>query len=186
LRRLVLASAALALLGGCGDRAAERAGCARTATHEVSWSSAEAPDVITATAEGPSCAQAVVTWVLRDAGGDPLWAFASTYFKMTRGGVPPEGAPEPSGEEIDRFLAGWADATEIRTSQLPVWRAEAATLTESAATFAYETPLAREGYEMLRERDLAMLCYQAALEATQCLIIDPSTHAPAMIVAYGP
>ncbi|MEZ6022191.1 MAG: hypothetical protein R3C16_01975 [Hyphomonadaceae bacterium] len=37
---------------------------------------------------------------------------------------------------------------------------------------------------MLRAGDLPMLCYAAAVEASQCLIIDPLSHAPAMIVAF--
>ena len=38
---------------------------------------------------------------------------------------------------------------------------------------------------MLRARNLRMICYAAAVEATQCLVIDPASHAPTMIVAYG-
>jgi len=48
------------------------------------------------------------------------------------------------------------------------------------------TPFDRETYEMLRARNLAMICYAAAVEASQCLIIDPGSQAPTMIVAYGP
>lgn len=166
--------------------AATEAGCARTATHEVSWTSADAPDVITTRAEGPTCAQAVVTFVARNQAGDPLWAFASTYYDMTAGGVPPEGAPAVTPQQVDAFLDGWADVTVGRSNELPEWREGFATLTESATTFAYETPFDRDVYEMLRARNLPMICYAAAVEATQCLIVDPASGAPTMIVAYGP
>jgi hypothetical protein len=176
-------------LSSCGqprDSAVSAEGCARAATHEVSWTNADAPDVITARSEGPTCAQAVVTFVARNAEGDPLWAFASTYYDLTVGGVAPEDAAPVSEAEMDRFLSGWADVTQMRSSELPTWREGAATLTESATTFAYETPFDRETYEMLRARDLPMICYAAAAEATQCLIVDPASQAPTMIVAYGP
>jgi len=39
---------------------------------------------------------------------------------------------------------------------------------------------------MLRARNLPMICYAAAAEASQCLIVDPASHAPTMMVAYGP
>lgn len=186
MRRFAIGLAAL-LMSACGqpqDNA--HSGCAGGATHEVAWTSAEAPDVITTRSDGPSCAQAVVTLVARNAGGDPLWAFASTYYEMTAGGAPPPGAPVPTQADIDRFLADWANVTEMRSSALPEWREGAATLSESAETFSYDTPFERETYEMLRQRDLPMICYAAAAEASHCLIIDPLSHEPTRIVAYGP
>lgn len=184
--RLVFMLAALAL-SACGNQEeAARAGCAGAATHDVSWSNANAPDTITTTASGPSCVQAVVTFVARNAGGDPLWTFSSTYYDLTTGGVAPEGAPAVSDEQMQTFLRGWADVTVSSSNTLPEWRADAATLTESASTFAYDTPFERETYEMLRARNLAMICYAAAVEATQCLVIDPASNAPTMIAAYGP
>lgn len=188
MRRVLFVFAALAL-AACGQQqqTARSAGaCARSATHQVTWSNAEAPDVITTSSNGPSCAQAVVTFVARNAAGDGLWAFASPYYDLTAGGSPPENAARVSNEDMDRFLQGWANVSEMRTGELPQWRADAATLTESATTFAYETPFDRETYERLRASNLPMICYASAVEATQCLIIDPASNAPAKMVAYGP
>lgn len=187
--RLLLLVAALAL-SACGPMgggtASDTSACARSATHEAAWTTEGAPDTVTARSEGPSCAQAVVTLVVRNSNGDPLWAFASTYYDMTMGGIPPEGAAAVSNEQMDEFLAGWANVTTMRSNELPEWREGVATLTESATTFAYDTPFDREVYEMLRARNLPMICYAAAVEASQCLIVDPASHAPTMIVAYGP
>lgn len=187
MRRVLLVIAALAL-AACGQQSntTTTEGCARSATHEVAWTNAQAPDVITTRSDGPSCSQAVVTFVARTAQGDALWAFASTYYDLTAGGAPPEGAPPVTEEQMDTFLAGWADVTEMRSSDLPEWRADAETLSASAQTFSYDTPFDRETYEMLRARNLAMICYAASVEGTQCLIIDPPTNAPIMMVAYGP
>ncbi len=87
---------------------------------------------------------------------------------------------------MDGFLASWADVTEMRSGALPQWRADAATLTESAETFAYETPFDRETYETLRARDLPMVCYAAGAEAVRCLIMDPASNTPSLMAAYGP
>ncbi len=186
MRVFLLAVAALTL-AACGQQsAATGEACERVATHEVAWSSETAPDTITTRSEGPSCAQAVVTFVARNAGGNPLWTFASTYYDLTAGGVAPENTPVVSGEQMDAFLAGWANVTASTSNTLPEWREGVATLTESATTFSYDTPFDRETYEMLRARNLRMICYAAAVEATQCLVIDPASHAPTMVVAYGP
>jgi hypothetical protein len=186
MRHTVLAIAALALIA-CGQQQNPTAqGCARTATHEVTWTSESAPDVITTRAEGPTCVQAAVTFVVRNAGGDALWAFASTYYDLHAGGMAPDDASAVSNEQMDAFLAGWANVSEMRTAELPEWREGVATLTDSAATFAYDTPFDRETYEMLRRRNLRMICYAAAVEASQCLIVDPVSNAPTMIVAFGP
>jgi hypothetical protein len=187
MQRFAIALAALALAAcGQGQQSSNTAdaGCARVATHEVTWSNASAPDVITTRGEGPSCSQAVVTFVMRNANGDALWAFASTYYDLRYGGAPPPNAEPVSADQVDEFLAGWANVTESRSGTLPEWRAGSETLT--APTFAYDTPFERETYEMLRTRDLPMICYAAAVEGSQCLIIDPATNTPIMIVAYGP
>ena len=188
--RLFIVILASLASSACGQlqQGAESAsnGCARSATHNVTWTSAEAPDTIIASSEGPTCAQAVVTLAGRNSAGDPLWAFASTYFDMTLGGRPPEGAQPVDEAEMDEFLASWANVTEMRSGDLPQWREDAATLTASADTFAYETPFDRETYEMLRERNLPMVCHASGAEAVQCLIVDPATNAPAIMAAYGP
>lgn len=160
--------------------------CAHTHVNEIAWTNSETPDVITTSAEGPSCDQAVVLFVIRNADGDPLWTHASTYYDMTTGGGPIEGAPPATDADIERFLAGWADVDISRSNELPEWREGVATLTESAETFAYDTPYERETYEMLRARELPTLCFAGGAEAAHCLVIDPLSNAPTMIVAYGP
>lgn len=187
--RYLACAFALLAVSACGERqtsSTTTSACERVATHELTWSDANAPDTITTRSEGPTCAQAAVVFVARNANGDPLWTFASTYFDMTSGGIPPEDAPTVSDEQMDEFLAGWVNVSATTSNTLPEWREGVATLTESATTFAYDTPFDRETYEMLRARNLPMFCYAAAVEATQCLFVDPVSQAPTMIVAYGP
>lgn len=184
MRTLVFVLAALALVG-CDRPRAVDAGCTREVTREVSWSGA-APDSITASSSGPSCLQAIVTLAIRNAGGDALWVHAAPYYDMVVGGAPPPDAPVVSGQRMDEFLSAWAEPTLATTDTLPEWREGAESLAESADTFSYDTAFDRPTYEQLRARALPMLCYAAAVEATRCLIVDPQSGAPTMIVAYGP
>lgn len=181
--------AALTLLAACAQpdqapRADAGPGCERTATAERTWSNAQAPDRITARAEGPTCAQAVVTLVIRNANGDPLWAVASTYEAMNVGGRYDAPAEIPA-TEVEAFLASWIDVTERRSAAMPAWPEDAESLAAAGDGMAYYTEFSREGYERARERDLPLICYAAGVESSQCLIIDPATNAPAAFVALG-
>lgn len=189
MRRMVLSAAAL-FVCACGQQTQTASapaveGCARSATHQVAWTNSDTPDTITVRAQGPSCVQAVVTFIARNAHGDPLWTFISTYHDMTTGGVAPEGAPAVSPAQIDRFLVGWANVTAQTSGRLPEWR-EGAENIGSNGRLTYNTSFSRQSYEAMRQRNLRMICYAAAVDATQCLVVDPSSNAPAMIVAYGP
>jgi hypothetical protein len=188
--RTIFLALALSALAACGQTetatpSATASGCAREATHQVAWTGAEATDVVTARSEGPSCAQAVVTLVIRNANGDALWAFASKHVDLTMGGAGPEGAPDVTDEQMDAFLQGWANVSMMRSTELPEWRADAETLSASVQELSYDTPFNREAYEMLRTSDLPLLCYAAGAESSQCLIIDPASNSPIMIVAFG-
>ena len=65
-------------------------------------------------------------------------------------------------------------------------KADKPSLAESVEGLSYSTEFERETYEMLRARNLRQLCYAAAAEASQCLVMDPATNSPIMIVAFGP
>ena len=189
MRQIILGAAALCLCA-CGQQtqtasAPSGAGCARTAAHDVSWTDPHGADTVTTRADGPSCLQAAVSLVVRDARGDPLWTFISTYYDMTTGGVAPRDAPAVSPEQTDRFLASWANVTTQSSAQLPQWP-ERAPAIASPGGLIYSTALSREAYEAIRQRNLRMICYAAAVDATQCLVIDHASNAPTMIAAYGP
>lgn len=190
MRFLALGLIALAL-GACGQAGQTQQhgateSCARTAAHEVTWSQDGAPDVITTASSGPSCKQAIVTWTLRNAQGDALWVHAGTFYDMTAGGAPPADAPAVSNEQMDVFLNGWADVTTNHSGELPEWKEGVASLSESVQGLSYDTPFDRETYEAMRARNLPQLCFAAAVEGSQCLIMDPATHSPIVIVTFGP
>jgi hypothetical protein len=93
--RILLLAAALALSACAPANTPEQSAsaCERIATHDATWSNETSHDTVTTSrSDGPTCAQAVVTFVARNsANGDPLWTFASTYYDMTMGGIPPDG-----------------------------------------------------------------------------------------------
>lgn len=186
MRVLICGLLAMAL-GACGEQTQQNAesGCARSATHEVDFTAADTPETVAARAEGPSCAQAFVVLTVRNSEGDPLWITSNTYYDLAEGGVPLE--PEPvSDERMDEFLQELANVSMLKSGELPAWPEGAASLAESITEgFAYYTELPRESYEMLRERDLPMLCYAAAMEASHCIVMDPLSNAPIMIVGFG-
>ena len=188
MRRTILGAVAL-LLCACGQQpptatTSALGGCDRSATHQVIWTDAQAPDTITVRAEGPRCAQAVVSFVARDAQGDPLWTFINTYHDMTTGGVATDDTPAVSAEQVDHFLADWANVTAQTSGQLPEWRAGAENVGSNGG-LTYATSFSRESYEAMRQRNSRMLCYAAAIAATQCLVVDPASDSPVMIVAFG-
>lgn len=167
---------------GAGDA------CTRNATHAVTWSNEGEPDTVSAISEGPSCAQAVVTLVVRNANGDPLWTFANTYYDLHTGGAPPPGvtAPAVTVETMEKFLDSFADVTTMQSSQLPDWAEGAEGPADAARPFHYSTAYQRDTYEALRAGNRPLICYAAAAEATQCLIKDPASNSAAVIVAFGP
>lgn len=189
MRRTVLGAAAV-LVCACGEQTQTASApasehCARDASHQIVWSDPHAPDTVSVRSEGPSCVQAVVRLIVRDAQGDPLWQFISTYHDMTTGGRATQDAPAVSPQQVDRFLASWANVTAQTSARLPRWPEGAANVADNGA-LRYRTGFSRESYEAIRQRDLRMICYAAGVDATQCLVIDPSSNAAAMIVAYGP
>ena len=187
-RQIVLAAAALCVCA-CGQQTTQApqaaSGCALSATQHVTWSNAETPDTITTRADGPACARAVVSFTVLDARGNSVWRFNSTYHDMTVGGAAPADAPAVSPEQAARFLASWTNVTVQTSDRLPEWRDGAAEIVGQGG-LRYSTALTRERYEAMRHGNLRMICYAAAVDTTQCLVIDPTSNSPTMIAAYGP
>ena len=194
MRNFLIASACALLLSACGQpqqqaqrTATQPNACARVTTHEVDFTQNPGNDVITARSEGPSCAQASVTFTVRADTGDLLWVFSNTYYDMTAGGTPPpDGAPAVTDAQMDEFLRGWANVRLQTSGDLPEWKASAASLAASVQGMSYNTEFSRDVYEAMRASNRPLLCYAAAAEAVQCLIVDPATNSPAVIAAYGP
>lgn len=185
--RWIIIAAAATLLSACGDRHqdAQASACVLEAVHTVTWSNAAAPDTVHTSAEGPSCDQAIVVFTVRNASGDPLWTFANTYYDITAGGSPPPESDPATDADVQAFLASWANVTLLSSEELPAWTEAMSRPGEGVEPLGYESPFDRETYEALRTRGLGTICYAVAVAAVQCLVIDPASNSPTVLVAYG-
>jgi hypothetical protein len=158
--------------------ATQPAGCTREVTRNVRFSDDDTDDTLTVSASGPACGQAVLHLTIRAANGDPLWAFATIWKDMGR-------SENPTPQDVDAFLAQWATVELKKSGTLPEWREGAGSLEESEQGGSMSTPYGREAYEALRARDLPLLCFLNSMESSQCLIVDPASHAPTAIIFMG-
>lgn len=184
--RFYLLGALSLALAACGQsqQAASDGACALNATHEITWSNPAAADTVTATATGPTCAQAVVTLVVRDVEGDPLFAFASTYAEMSTGGRA-DADLDVEQANVQTFLDSWADVTMNTSGELPAWAEGAEGPRGVDEVPYYSTFLDRDFYETLRERNLPQLCFAEGIETSTCIVIDQESNRPLTIVTFG-
>ncbi len=130
--------------------------CDLAQMHAVTFSSAQAPDIVEARAVGPDCAHAVALLTLRGADGAVHWAWAAPLYPTFGDAFAPRG-DAPTREEVSAFLTRWAALTPARTSAAPAWREEV------------ETPLPRALYDDIRARDAPMLCLLSGVARETCL-----------------
>lgn len=189
--RALLLAAAAGLLAACSQPATETPveaaadeGCMREYSRQVTFSNSQQPDTISVTAEGPNCRQAVVTLVLRNAAGDPLWVLASLYSNM--GPLDPQQAQDASFEQVDNFLRDWATGAALTTRNSPEWPETAASLQEAdSGGGVYWTPYQREAYQAIRDRNLPMICFTNGWESSECIIVDPGSNQPTVFLRFG-
>jgi hypothetical protein len=186
--RLLIVSVALLALGACNrlqqEASAPANGCARSVTHEVSFTDSAAPDVFTANAEGPTCDQAIVSLTLRAADGTPLMTTSDIYLNIRFGGGRPPDAEPTTPAQMDEFLTGWANVSELKSGTLPAWAPGASG--PDGDGMSYSSDFGQEAYELMRARDATMLCYAAGMESSSCIVVDPATNTPIKLVTFGP
>lgn len=163
MRFALLALAALTL-SACGERQiAEPGDCTFTATRELSWPEGDARVTVIARSEGRDCDTAIATLDLHSADGRALHSFTSPYSDI---------APSLAREDAERFIASWADATQMRSAALPEWGASMAYPGEGVQALPYRSRLERPEYEAMRARNLATVCVATALDATECFVME--------------
>ncbi len=154
--RIALLLLPLALLA-CGQ---ERiAGCELTATREISFSSIETDDVITARSFGQACRDAIGLITVTTADGAPAWAWTAPLHRAFGDGFI-EGEPET----MQAFLERWIETDLSSTSAAPEW----SQLQEGRTTLDALT------YEDVRARDLPMLCHFAGTARQACVFWEPA------------
>jgi hypothetical protein len=146
---------ALALaLAACAPRQAAQ--CDVSATRNVSFTQPEARDTVTTRVIGPSCAEAVALYAVREADGHLIWTWAGPLRQLYGDGA--------TGEAAEAFLQQWALAAVATTSTAPTWQRLA----------PGQTTLDRLTYEDIRARNLPMLCHLSGTAREVCAFWEPA------------
>lgn len=153
---LVLALSVLPAHADCNARS--RAG----------WAGSGTGVVAEAASQGQTCANAVVTLVLRDASGKPLWVDARIGAQV----MPFAGIADR--DAMARALSDWVDqrgSTMARTDKLPDWPQGADAPKAGEFPFYPESDVGRETYMKLRDERLPMFCYVQGMESMACVAL---------------
>lgn len=186
--KIVTACAALALLAsGCGPQAtptdqgspasAESKPtatlCVSPVSREVALTAAGAADKLEATVIGANCETATLLLTLRKADGALLWTH-SIRATDTWAFVPADDSkPVVPAEAMASFLADVFKQARIeKTGAGPDWP-EGAERPEDPSGLFYVTPLPREAYLILRQKNVPMACVQAEMGTSYCVAFDP-------------
>ena len=161
----LVGAAALVLV--CGVLPA-RADCDARARNV--WAGSGKGVIAEAASQGATCANAVVTLVLRDRSGKPLWA--ETFIGaqvMIFAGVADRRA-------MSHALGDWIDQTRSmlpRTDKLPDWP-KGADAPKGGGEFPFyaDSGVDREAYLKLRGARLPMFCYVQGMESMACVALS--------------
>ncbi|MBI1212503.1 MAG: hypothetical protein GC190_13650 [Alphaproteobacteria bacterium] len=135
------------------------------------WAGSHQGLVAEAVSQGATCENAVVTLVVRDKSGKPLWVDSRIGAQvMVFADIKDKPAMKKAlGEWIDQNGSGLA-----RTDKLPDWPNGAQGPKESEFPFYPETQdgIDREMYMRLRAKKLPMFCYVQGMESMACVALD--------------
>jgi len=163
--RRMIGIAALALAGSVATAHADCGGLAHTAW--VKGVTAEAMS------QGPTCANAIVTVVLRDSNGKPLWVDSRIGAQVML------FADVSDLKKMNAALKDWIDQSRsqlARTDKLPDWPKGAdAPKSGDGGEFPFypEGEIDREAYMKLRAAKLPMFCYVQGMESLACVALAP-------------
>ena len=124
-----------------------------------------------ASSDGPSCAHAVVTLVIRAPGGAPLWADAlpasqvMTFSQVRRAG------------DMAVALREWlTQSHQFRTSfDLPVWKKGEAAPIAGEFPFHPDEAVDHDYYEQIQSERLPVFCYVQGMESMACIVLKDGT-----------
>lgn len=160
------------VLAGCGVATPISAGaddgCAARAS--VAWAAGRAR--ADAFSDGPSCALAVVTLVVRTADGTPVWTHTAPAAQvMIFAGV-------TNAADMQSRLAEWIaqeNSMMPTTAALPDWPQAQESPMSGEFPFYVEDGFTREDYLSVRAAGLPLFCYVQGMESLACVALDPAT-----------
>jgi hypothetical protein len=118
---------------------------------------------------GPTCALAVVTLVIRNSKGEPLWFETSD----TRYILSFSEQPKANAEAMATTLKEWVknDDRMQYTSVLPEWKKGADAPVSAEFPFYVQDGITQQDYSQMRDAKLPMFCYVAGMESESCLVL---------------
>lgn len=156
---------ALLVLASCAPRQAAQ--CDIAFARDISFTAPGAHDRVSVRLIGPTCAEAVALYAVRQEDSHLVWAWAGPLAQMYT--LPPQSA---AGEEVAEFLHRWAQPKILRTSETPPW----------PRLSPGQTTLDRLTYEDLRARDLPMLCHLSGAAREVCAFWEPAAGAAGLLL----
>lgn len=159
---LVIVALALA---GCAPRQAAQ--CDVSFTHEIAFTAAGARDKISTRAIGPSCAEAIALYAVRQQDGHLVWTWAAPLSQLYG-----DTAHAVQGDSVEAFLQRWGQPRITRTSEAPPW----------PRLSPGQTTLDRLTYEDLRARNLPMLCHLSGTAREVCAFWEPAAGAAGLFL----
>jgi len=131
------------------------------------WAGSGKGVIAEAMLQGPTCANAVATLVLRDSSGKPLWVDSRIGAQvMIFAGVGNRNA-------MVRALGDWIDQRRsqlARSDKLPNWPLGANAPQAGEFPFLPDSDVDREAYMKLRAQKLPMFCYVQGMESIACVV----------------
>lgn len=160
-------AAAMALAAAGFLAPAQAAGCSVGVTKAWAPEKNARAYVTEAYANGVSCANAVVTIVVRGAGGDLLWADAMASNQLMT------FADVKTRARMKAGLIDWLTQqhTFKSSGDLPEWKKGADAPEAGEFPFHPEPGVDRETYMQIRAEKQAMFCYVQGMESMSCIAI---------------
>ena len=156
----LVGAAALFLAGGVLPAKADCDARARSA-----WTQGVIAEAVS---QGATCANAVVTLVLRASSGKPIWVDARIAAQvMIFGGVADRNA-------MTRTLGDWIDqrkSSMANSDKLPDWPRGAAAPKAGEFPFYPDGDVDRDAYMKLRSARVPMFCYVQGMESMACVAL---------------
>jgi hypothetical protein len=166
-RKLVGAIVAVVIAGTVTAADAAPAGCSARAS--VPWAIGSGKTLIAeAMSDGPTCASAVVTLVVRNPSGQPIWVDSRIGSQvMIFAGV-------SNVRDMARALTDWIDqrrSTMPRADALPDWPQGAQAPKAGEFPFYPDGDVDRQTYMKLRSERRPLFCYVQGMESMACVAL---------------
>jgi hypothetical protein len=119
--------------------------------------------------DGPTCALAVVTLVIRNSKDEPLWFETSD----TRYILSFSEQPKANARVMATTLKEWVKSDDRlqHTNALPEWKKGADAPVAAEFPFYVHDGITQQDYSQMRDAKLPMFCYVAGMESEACLVL---------------